>query len=394
MTRSKAEYIRRAVELGELIPKDRYSTWKQDDFIKLMEELWKYRTEVQECLTLSRGFFRTRTGITDKAWEQFFGTFPEYQRSAGIKPTRNQRKVHTDIAKHQDADRYRELNSERAQWGEMFQKPTKSKIKTIVAATDFHDKECDPFCLRVFLDTIKRVRAAGQLDMVILGGDVFDLPEFGRFFVDPRTWDAAGRIKFVHENILGPIREAAGPETQIDLIEGNHEFRLVKHFCNQDPATMTILSEIHGMGVREMLGLDRFEINYIGKADLTAWTKSDETKEVSRSFKVYYDSFLVHHEPCGRHMAGMPGFNGHCHSHIVWHEYNVTRGSFEWQQLGAMHYRDAVYCDGEKWSNGFVVIHVDTETKKTLFNYVDVQDFAEVAGQFYIRGRNEHNLGE
>lgn len=393
MARSKAEYIRRAVELGEQIPAEKVANWKDSDFVKLMEDLWKFRTEEQGYRTLSRDFFRKRTGIGDKAWIGFFGTFPEYQRAAGIKPTRNQRKQHTDLAKHKAADIYRELNSERAKWGAMFEKPTRGRIKTIVAASDFHDKECDPFAMRVLVDTIRRIREAGQLDMVILAGDVYDLPEFGRFYVDPRTWDAPGRIKFVHEHILGPIRDAAGPETQIDLIEGNHEFRLVKHFCNKDPETMTVLSEVHGWGIREMLGLDKFEINYIGKADLTAWNKGDEENEVTRNFKVYYDAFLVHHEPAGRH-KGLPGLSGHHHYHQVWHESDVLRGSFEWHQLGAMHYRDAVYCDGEKWSNGFMIMHVDTQTKQVVFNYVDVRDFAEVAGQFYFRGKHEHNLGE
>jgi hypothetical protein len=35
-------------------------------------------------------------------------------------------------------------------------------------------------------------------------GDIFDLPEFGKYGVDPREWDVVGRIKFAHENILAP----------------------------------------------------------------------------------------------------------------------------------------------------------------------------------------------
>ncbi|MCK5610138.1 hypothetical protein KAR91_50155 [Candidatus Pacearchaeota archaeon] len=392
MAKSKQQYFNEAVAAGKEIPASVAAKLTEKDLIKLIKDLWVFR-QAEGFRTLSRGYFRSRTGVKDALWEKYFGTFPAFQRSAGITATRGQRKLANDIAKHKDADLYRQLNAERATWADRFLKPTSGRIKTYIAASDFHDKECDPFCLRVFLDTIARIRKAQQLAGVILGGDAFDLPEFGRFVVDPRTWDAAGRIKFVHDEILAPTRKAAGSETQIDFIEGNHELRLVKHMCNTDPATMNILADLHGMGVREMLGLDKFEINYIGKADLTAWNKGDEANQVARSFKIYDDAFLVHHEPQGRNIAGMPGINGHHHHHLVWHDYNVNRGSYEWHQIGSMHYRDASYCDGEKWSNGFIIIHVDTETKQVVFNYVDVRDFAEVGGKFYVRGKDEHNLG-
>lgn len=391
MAKSKSQHLQAAIEAGTEVPVEVAEKLSEQDFIQLLASMWEYR-QAEGFKTLSRNYFRTRTGISDHLWESFFGTFPEYQRAVGITPTRGQRKLATQTAKHKDADKYRELSAERATWGDKYTRPARGRIKTYVVGSDFHDKECDPFSLRVFLDTIERIRKAKQLAGVILAGDVFDLPEFGRFFVDPRKWDAVGRIKFVHDNILAPVRKAAG-DAQIDMIEGNHEFRLVKHLCNTDPATMTLLSDLHNMGVREMLGLDKFEINYIGKGDLSAWVKADEDKEVARSFKVYDDAFLVHHEPQGRAIGGMPGLNGHHHHHLVYHDYNVNRGSFEWHQIGAMHYRDAEYCNGEKWSNGFIIVHVDTDTKQVVFNYVDVRDFAEVGGKFYTRGKNEHNLG-
>ena len=391
MAKSIQDHFLAAAENGENIPVSIIKKLTEQDLIDLLQLMWKVRQE-NGFKTLSRGYFRNRTGMGDFVWEGYFGTFPEYQRSAGISPTRSQRKVANDTAKHKDADRYRKLSSERAQWDSNYLKPSNGRIKTYVAASDFHDTHCDPFALRVFLDTIARIRKAKQLAGVILAGDIFDLPEFGRFFTDPRQWNAAGRIKFVHDNILSPIRKTAGKETQIDFIEGNHEFRLVKHMCNTDPSTMSLLADLHGMGVREMLGLDKFEINYIGKGDLTAWAKGDENTEVARSYKIYDDAFLVHHEPQGRHIGGMPGINGHHHHHLVYHDYNVNRGSFEWHQIGAMHYRDAEYCNGEKWSNGFIIIHVDTQTKDVVFNYVDVRDFTEVGGKFYVRGKNEHTL--
>lgn len=49
-------------------------------------------------------------------------------------------------------------------------------------ACDLHDKEIDPFFLRVLIDTTKRA----QPDVIVLNGDIFDLPEFGKYTIEDR----------------------------------------------------------------------------------------------------------------------------------------------------------------------------------------------------------------
>lgn len=332
---------------------------------------------------VTRNYFRNHSGISESTWNQFFGTFEEFKRQAGIKLSRQQHAHERNIAKHASVDHYRLLAEERAGYAEKYLRPSDSRFKTLIVASDLHDKEIDPFFLRVLLDTTHRV----QPDNIVLGGDVFDLAEFGKYTVDPREWDILGSILFAHEQILGPLREAA-PNAQFDLIEGNHEARLLRQLADATPALRAVLADLHGMTVGKLLGLDRFEINYIAQADLAAWTKREQQKELERNYKVYYDALLVHHFPHARNM-GLPGCNGHHHKHIVWSEFNPIYGAYEWHQLGSGHKRSAAYCEGEKWNTGFAIVNIDTHTRAVNFDYVPVSDFAVSGGKWYVREESE-----
>jgi hypothetical protein len=111
-------------------------------------------------------------------------------------------------------------------------------------------------------------------------------------------------------------------------------------------------------------------------------------REVGKNYLILWNSLLVHHFPAGREM-GIPGCHGHHHSHIVWPHYTQQYGASEWHQLGCGHIRAAEYCNGQKWSNGFIICHVDTKTLKTNFEYVEVRDIAVVGGQYYQRRASE-----
>lgn len=339
--------------------------------------------EIDEDKVITRNYFRVNSMISESTWNRYFGTFEEYKRQADIMLTRQQHGLERAIAKHASVDHYRDLNIERSNWDEKYVRENNARFKTILVTSDLHDVEIDRFFLRVLIDTARRV----QPDVIVLNGDIFDLAEFGRYNVDPREWDVVGRIKFVHDKILRPLREAC-PDTQIDFIEGNHEARLLIQLADATPALRAVLSDLHGFTVPKLLGLEQFEMNYIAKADLATFTKREANKELQNNYKIYWDSVLCHHFPHARNM-GLPGFNGHHHQHQVWPMFSPIYGAYEWHQLGCGHKRSASYCEGEKWHMGFAIENIDTHTKSTSTDYVPVTDFAVSGGKWYYRAPEE-----
>ena len=151
---------------------------------------------------------------------------------------------------------------------------------------------------------------------------------------------------------------------------------------------------LHGFTLSKLLGLDEFQINYIAKCDLATYNLTDQAKEIKKNYKVYFDSMIAHHYPAGASL-GMPGINGHHHKVEIRSLYNETFGAYQWVQAPAMHRADASYTMGEKWSTGFVIAHVDTLNRQTIFEPVSVRDFACVGGRYLYRGqKNKENAHE
>jgi hypothetical protein len=377
--KTKVAFARPAKPLSETLLNKDDTPRTAEKCIEILQSIVKAHPEQ----VIGRNFFRVHSPITEAVWSAHFGTFAEFKRQSGIILSRQQHNHEKKIAKHASVDHYRRLNEERVQLGEQYIRPAGGRFATAMLCSDLHDKEIDPFFLRVWLDTVRRARP----DLVAFVGDLFDLPEFGKYPVDPRDWDVTGRIKFTHDRILGPTREAA-PGAQIDVEEGNHEFRLMRHLADATPALRAVLSDLHGMTVSQLLGLDKFEINYIAKADLAAYTERDIGKEISANYKVYWNCLLAHHFPHARNM-GIPGVNGHHHRHQVWPMFSPVYGAYEWHQMGCGHSRSASYCEGERWHMGFTIVHVDTTTRATVFEYVQITDHAVVGGQWYSRNAKE-----
>lgn len=349
--------------------------WTAEDCIKELQRI----ANIDTTKVISRNYFRNHAVCSESTWNRHFGTFAEFKRRANIVLSRQQHALERQIAKHASVDHYRVFNAERQEYAEKYIRVNKARNQVVLFASDLHDHECDDFFLRVLIDTAKRV----QPDIIVLNGDIFDLPEFGKYGVDPRQWDPVGRITFVHTQILGPLR-AACPDAQIDLIEGNHEYRLLRHLCDATPALKAILADLHGFTIASLLGLDKFQVNYISKADLAAYTVSNVRAEVGRNYKVYFGCLLAHHFPEGAAL-GIPGINGHHHTWHVRAMHNESFGSYQWVQGGCGHVRDATYANGEKWYLNFNLAHVDTQKRMVNWDCVGVTDFAVVGGKYYYR---------
>lgn len=336
-----------------------------------------------ENRTVGQKLYREEGSVPDSVYVALFGTFQEFRRQAGLIPTRAQNTIRNAIARSAASDSLQRIRRERLDYGSTYAKDRGGRHRTLIACSDLHDKDCDPFLRRVLIDSIKRI----QPEIIVSNGDHWDVPEFGKYFVDPREFDLVGRLQ-AGLDIFKDMREAA-PDAQIDLIEGNHEARIIKHMSENSPPTMALLSDFHGMSMRELFRLDEFQINYVAAFDLAAYSDPQIRREVRKNSRVYWNSVLAHHFPDGR-SRGIPGFNGHHHQHIVWSEYSQDRGSYEWHQLGAGHMRDATYCDGAKWANGFVIVNVDTESRDVHFDYCKVgTTMSIVGGQRYERTQAE-----
>jgi hypothetical protein len=336
-----------------------------------------------EGKVLTRDFYRKNSTIPENVWIKYFGTFKELQRAAKIVPSLFSNQLNNAVAKHSSLDNVKKINEEKSLWEGNYLRPSGKRFQTIVVCSDLHDINCDPFFYRTFIDTISRINP----EKIILNGDIFDMTEFSKYSVDPREYDIIKRIKWVH-GFLENIRNVC-PYTEINFIEGNHEFRLLRNLSESNPGLQIILSDLHGFTIHKLLGLEEFEINYYARADLKAFNKTDINNELSKNYVIINDQVLFHHFPTGKDF-GYPGAHAHHHKHLVWNSVNPIFGSFEWHQLGCGHKRQASYTPGEKWSNGFLIAHLDTHKKKTQFEYVDTtHDHCVIGGKFYFRTEKE-----
>jgi hypothetical protein len=354
--------------------------WTKEDCIEHLRAI----AEANPDQVISRNFFRVHSDISEATWNRYFGTFHEFKRQAGIVLSRHAHSVERAIAKHASKDKLRAMNEEKRDYEDVYGRPDSSKRwQVVLAGSDIHDKLCDPFYRRLFVETARRV----QPEVIVLNGDIFDLTEFGKYAQDPRQYDPNGRILWVHQ-FLADLREAA-PNAIIQFVEGNHEFRLLRHLTEATPALVTVLADLHGLTVPSLLGLDKYGVNYTARMDLTAFTETDIRKELRKNYVMLWDCLLFDHFPQGFQM-GYPGANGHHHQHHVRNSYSPIFGPYEWHQLGCGHVRQATYCSAEKWSNGFLLVHVDTHTKRSQFEYIDcTHTHCVIGGRFYTRTSEE-----
>lgn len=352
----------------------------KQELIEKIQEVQRNKPEIE----VTRKTFRNSTDIKDSAWEKHFGTFLEFKIAAGLASTKIQKKIKSSIVKHASVDNLREFNQQKAGWEDKFLRPSGERFQTILTGSDIHDKLCDPFYRRLFVQTALRV----QPQKIVLAGDIFDLYEFSKYTKDARKVNIISAIEWVHK-FLEDLR-AASPNSEIVLVSGNHENRLLRYLSEQAPDLLPILSDLHGFTVSSLLGLDKYEVNYISRDSLAVFTETDLKKELGKNYYVAYDAVLFHHFPYAKDW-GMAGVNGHHHNHKVDYQFSIHTGrSYEWHQLGAGHVRAAEYCEGEKWSNGFALVHVDTHKKYTQIEYFDVtHEHAVIGGKWYTRLESE-----
>jgi hypothetical protein len=329
---------------------------------------------------ITRAFFREATQIPDSAWNHIFGTFEEFARQARFSLNRGAHRQEKHVAAHKSKDHYKQAN-ERHKWSEQYLQEDSRRVKTNIVFSDTHDILIDPFYKRVLIDACYRI----QPDRIIMNGDLFDLAEFGKYSVDPRKWDAVGRIRAVHD-LIGSLRELC-PYSEFWFIEGNHEFRMIRHLQDQTPAMRAVLADLHGWDTKKLLGLDAFAVNYVSKADLRASSVGQVKREVGKNWHLFDGCYLVSHYRMDR---GYDGTNGHDHKFQAWPVRRLDGGAGTWMQYGCGHVIDADYCSAEGiWNLGFGIVHTDAQTRSVNQQYIPITHMAEVGGKFYHRNDDE-----
>lgn len=355
------------------------TNYSKKSLIKKLQELAKNNPEQ----IISRDFFRGNTSVPDSAWTSKFGTFAEYKKQAGLSLTRSQSKILRDTAKEASLDAYEDFYvSEVLPFHNKYpKKDKKGRYKTIISSSDHHDIDCDEFMLSVFIDTCKRM----QPDIIVLNGDVFDLYEFSRFTQDPREIKLKERFDYVKKRIFHPLRKHC-PNAQIDFILGNHEWRLLNLMADKTPQVRVLLSDVMGITLNDVFGVDEFKINLISKIDMKAYKKADKEENLKENYQVYYDCFVAGH--IKDLTMGMSGTSGHIHRASTEIFTNLPMGKCFWAVTGCMCNTDASYVMGrDKWSQSFLIAHIDTE-KRTVSpeHVIALGDSIVVHGKRYSRG--------
>ena len=334
---------------------------------------------------ITRNFYRENGKYSDSTWSRHFGTFQEFRRQAGLELSRQQHRLERDIAKHASVDHYRNFfRTEVLPYHMKYVKADNGKnIKKMIIGSDFHDEEIDEFALAVFIDTCKRI----QPDVIVLNGDIYDCYEFStKYKQDPRKIRIKERFDFIKYRVFKPLREFC-PNAQIDLIMGNHEYRILNMLADRTPHMRVLLADVMGISFKDIFGLDEFQINWVSKVDLGAFTKKQQQKEMTKNYQIYYGTYAVSHIPDKKLMATYSGTNGHHHKTLVVSDVNVETGPIQWVQTPALHFTDAEYLDGiSKWNLGFLEVTINLEKKQASQFVHSVHDeWAEVNGILYER---------
>lgn len=311
-----------------------------------------------------------------------FGNYEEFRRQALLQPLRGQHAHQRNIAKHASLDTYRKFFTEEVTpYVGCYEKPENyaKRLKTIIVGSDFHDVKSDPFVLAVFIDTCQRI----QPDVIVLNGDVFDLYEFSRFDIDPRLVDIVGRFNFVKEQIFAKLRKAC-PDSQIDFILGNHEWRLLKLLADKTPHLKVLLADVVGLTLEDIFGVHKYQINLVCKWDLAAFMIQDVRLEIKNNYKVYYGAYVVAHMRNDKY--GLSGTSGHTHIPKQETFWNI-HGKHSWVVSGCICKTPEEYRDGpDVFKNGFVITIVDVLTKQVQQQLIEIPgDFVAVAGKIYTR---------
>jgi hypothetical protein len=325
-----------------------------------------------------------REYIPDSHFIPVFGNFTNFKIQAGLEPnlhvTRHEKEYVKQVINHDNNASLHKLNERKFEYAEKYLRPSSKRFQTIVIVSDIHSSLSDEFAVSCFVDTIKRV----QPQTIVLAGDVMDfdcLSTHGA--VDSRRFGIVDEMRWL-DNFLTRVRTAS-PDSQITYLCGNHSERLLRHLANESPFIQELLSDYHNFNFAKLLGLDKFEVNFISQSDLCVYQESRSRREVDKNYIVLHDFIGIGHTPAVR-KHNLISYWGHLHQYKTFANYSYTLGSYHDTQLGCLTTVDAKYCNSDHWNQGFVIVHADVEKKRVQNEYIDcTNDTCMIGGMLYSR---------
>ena len=312
-----------------------------------------------------------------------FGKWSTLWEKIGQKPIGETKKLITGISQQITFDTYRDFQGDEvAPWTMKYEYNTKhERIVKVMVISDVHDLDHDEFTMMVWFAVMERLKP----DIVVLNGDGYDCYEFSRYNKDPRRWDVVGRFNWMKKEFWARIRRIL-PDADLWFIVGNHEMRILKHMAEKDVAMMSLLGDFLGMKFHQLFGIDEYEVNFVCKSDLAAWTKTDWKKELRKNYHLFHDSWVAAHI-CDFGF-GKSGSSGHTHTPSY-----RPRRSFEgpnnWTVTPGACGTDADYVERiTDAQTGFGIVYIDTWAKRANQKLVITSDgFCEVGGEFYYKNK-------
>lgn len=265
--------------------------------------------------TCSRARYRKHGYFPEEVVFDLFGNHAEFQRAAGLRDSRSTTAFKNRRARLKTEERIQEyFRAEVLPWVGAYDRVQDEQHIRMLVGSDFHGHEVDRFALEVFIDVAKRI----QPEVVVLNGDVFDFYEVGRWTKNPnRLLDLQGEIDWTVEHIFKPIREAA-PHAQIDLVIGNHEYRLCRYIAD----VASGLASLRCLNFGELLSLKEHRIGLVHNDAILAPGGKEQSSEYKQTWKTYGGCFTVTHgrfggpTPAAKELQSMggSGTSGHVHA--------------------------------------------------------------------------------
>lgn len=322
-----------------------------------------------------------KAGYSDTPVIREFGSFSAMLSVAGIKPGPTSSRYNLfkkKIALAHKYDKY--IDTQVMRWVDSAVRPPKNpNFIEAVVISDAHGLATDLFVWNMFIATI----TIQQPDIIILAGDMLNFGPVSRHRKNPnRHVTLQSEIDFFRKKMLADIREAC-PDSQLDLILGNHEMWLVKYIAEQAPG----LASLRCLDYSELLGLEEHSVNLVFDNTITGAIIDAATHKEAylQNSKIYHDTFLVTHgtktgiTAAYKELLAMafPGCSGHLHSPSLATRPTIDRPYAEWFVLpmAASLYVNEEYRSTvpNPHTRGFGAVTIVPKTKTHFFRYAHVR---------------------